>query len=145
MPECPTCARHLVRIHRARLERIWYVAVFRCPSCGFRVGSFHPFLFVNYSFIFSRHTRCIRCGSVYVHRALKRDPIEATSKHVFSWFWRTLGAPLNKCPGCRLQYYDWRPPHPGSPSLSFSNKKQSPECSKTGQMMNSLTTLIRVS
>ena len=33
------------------------------------------------------------------------------SKHPLSWMFRLLGAPLNKCPSCRLQYYDWRPPH----------------------------------
>ncbi len=46
-------------------------------DCGLRVGKFHPWLFSNFRFIFSRYTRCIRCATEHVHRGSKRDRIDS--------------------------------------------------------------------
>jgi hypothetical protein len=62
------------------------------------------------TFLFSRRTHCIRCGTADVHRLSKRDRIDSVSNSLASWLMRLSGAPLNKCPSCRLQYYDWRRP-----------------------------------
>jgi len=112
VPYCPKCRGPLKRIHRGFFHRRVYSALYACRDCHSYVGHFHPFLLSTYRFIFSRYTRCIRCGSDNVHRMYKRDRIDNFSKNPLSWLQRFLAAPLNKCPACRLQYYDWRRPRP---------------------------------
>jgi len=87
--------------------------MFRCTKCGHALKRLHPIVDANLSFVFSRYTRCIRCGTPRVQRLKKRDRIDSMSKNLTSQLLRLTGAPLNKCPACRLQYYDWRPPQPG--------------------------------
>lgn len=118
MPQCPKCGGHLVRTHRRRFQKIAYTAVFRCRKCDYQVGKFHPWLIANYRFLFSRYTRCIRCGTEQVYRASKRDRVDYVSSHPLSMLLHLTGAPLNKCPGCRLQYYDWRRPRLTAPAES---------------------------
>ena len=108
MPECPKCAGHLVRIHRGYFRKIVYSALFRCRRCGLRTGEFHSGLSSNFQFVFSRNTRCVRCGTYDVRRGSRRDRIDGVSGHPLSLLQHILAAPLNKCPACRLQYYDWR-------------------------------------
>src|SRR6266542_1368572 len=112
MPEAPSCAHHLVRTHRRPLQKLVFSEVFRCTKCGADVKRLHPILDLELSFVFSRYTRCIRCCTPRVQRLKKRDPIDSVSMHITSQLLRLTGAPLNKCPACRLQYYDWRPPQP---------------------------------
>lgn len=114
MPQCPKCGGYLVRIHRGTFRKIAYSALFRCRQCGFRTGKFHSWLSSNYRFMFSRYTRCVRCSTYNVHRGSKRDRIDGVSRHPLSLLQHILGAPLNKCPACRLQYYDWRRPQPSA-------------------------------
>jgi len=98
-----------MRVHRNYFERLIYSEVFRCPKCDNRVSATHPYARVTLRFIFSRHTHCIRCGTPFVQRSTKRDRVDSISSHVLGRVQRVLGAPLNKCVACRLQYYDWRP------------------------------------
>ncbi len=109
MPDCPGCGRHLMRAHRRPLQKILYSDAFRCPKCGYRLNRSRVTLSPTVSFLFSRHTSCVQCGSLNVHRMAKRDRIDSISKSPVTWLFRLSGAPLNKCPTCRLQYYDWRP------------------------------------
>lgn len=110
MPQCPNCARSLMRVHRKPLERLIYSEVFRCAKCGHDLKRTRIRLRVNIEFIFSRHTRCVRCGTIHVHRSAKLDRIDLPSKSIFSRLQHLVGAPLNKCVACRIQYYDWRRP-----------------------------------
>jgi hypothetical protein len=64
---------------------------------------------VRFRFLFSVHSCCVGCGSESVHQIEQRDPADALSNDVLGLFQFLLGAPLKKCPDCRLQYYDWRP------------------------------------
>jgi predicted RNA-binding Zn-ribbon protein involved in translation (DUF1610 family) len=121
MRQCPSCGGHLTRKHRASVEKVLYSDVFRCPNCDYRLKRLHPSLDSNLSFVFSRHTHCVNCGSDNVHRLQKRDRIDSMSKHPLSLLFRLTGAPLNKCPSCRLQYYDWRPVHT-EPAAAGSGK-----------------------
>jgi hypothetical protein len=99
-----------MRTRRAFLEKALYSDVYRCSSkCGYRLRRLRPSLNSNVSFVFSRSTCCISCGTDRVHRMERRDRIDSMSNHPLSWLFRLSGAPLNKCPNCRLQYYDWRP------------------------------------
>ena len=113
MPACPVCGGHLTRSHRRPLQRLYYTDLFRCRGCDYEGGRLHPFLQNNVHFVFSRRTRCPRCGSLDVHRLEKRDRVDSLSKNLLSRVQRLVGAPINKCPACRLQYYDWRKPKPG--------------------------------
>jgi len=48
-----------------------------------------------------------------VHRTAKRDRIDSFSKNVVTVIQGVFAAPINKCPACRPQFYDWRRPRPG--------------------------------
>ena len=63
---------------------------------------------MNFGYLFSPYTHCVRCGTISVTRAAKRDRIDSVSRNILSRIQHLLGAPLNKCAACRLQYYDWR-------------------------------------
>jgi hypothetical protein len=101
-----------MRTRRTRLQKLVYSGTFGCTLCEHRVKYLHPFIDYTLTFVFSRHTRCIRCGTPNVIRLAKRDRIDSMSKSLASLLQRLTGAPLVKCPGCRLQYYDWRAPAP---------------------------------
>ena len=110
MPYCPACDAPLKRTHRTALERVLYAEVLFCSKCDLRVRRFHPSVRTPTEFLFSRHTSCIRCGTLNVRRSHGHDRIDPVSNHLLSWIQRVLGAPRNKCSACRLQYYDWRRP-----------------------------------
>jgi uncharacterized Zn finger protein len=115
MPLCPKCGGDLTRRHRTLLQKIAYSDAFECRKCGARQRVVHRFVRVNARFFFSRYTHCIRCGTPRVHRTAKADRIDSVSNHVVSLMQRLMGAPVNRCIACRLQYYDWRPPPPRVP------------------------------
>jgi uncharacterized protein with PIN domain len=112
MTQCPACGGELKRTHRKVFQRMLYSDAYVCRKCGYRTARFHPFIRVNATFVFSRYTHCIRCGTARVHRMAKRDRIDSMSRHVLSLVQHLAFAPVNKCTACRLQYYDWRPPKP---------------------------------
>jgi hypothetical protein len=112
MPVCPRCGHHLVRTHRTALQKLLYSDTFRCTSCRLRVRNLHRIFNLNFAFYTSRYTHCIRCGTPRVERLAKRDRIDSLSHHPASALFHITGAPLKRCPSCRLQYYDWRPPVP---------------------------------
>ena len=115
MPACPSCTRSLTRSHRRLLERVIYAETYQCAKCGRRAARLYPGLAVLLTFVFSRYTHCIQCGSKRVQRTSMRHHVEAPSRHPVSRLLGLTGAPLNKCPRCRLQYCDWRTPRPISP------------------------------
>ena len=110
MPDCPSCGRHLAHAHRAGFQKFVYSDVFRCGRCGYRLSVQHAFLRVSVTFVFSRHTHCVRCGTPEVRRSVKRDRVDSVSNHPLSRILQLTGAPVNRCLRCRLQYYDWRRP-----------------------------------
>jgi len=72
---------------------------------------------VRFRFVFSRHSRCLKCGKTErVSRLAKRDYIDGFSKSPLSLLQGVMGAPINRCSACRLQYYDWRGPSPEAKS-----------------------------
>src|SRR5262245_52811090 len=109
MPLCPNCGHHLMRTHRTAFQKILYSDVFRCAQCRTTTKWIRAGLSIRYTFYFSRFTHCIRCGSPRIERMEKRDHIDSMSHHPYSHLLQLTGAPLKKCPACRLQYYDWRP------------------------------------
>jgi uncharacterized protein with PIN domain len=116
MPKCPECAKHMIRTHRSHIQKIVYTDTFRCPKCGYKFGTVRPWLRIKAGYIFSRFTRCVRCGTLNVHRSQKRDRVDRPTRQFLGRIQRIVFAPLNKCEACRLQYYDWRPPYPFQPA-----------------------------
>ncbi|HUR33202.1 MAG TPA: hypothetical protein VM032_05360 [Vicinamibacterales bacterium] len=83
-----------------------------CPQCGHRERSWRIPLETSATFIFSRHTRCIQCGSYRVRLLSGRDRIDSRSAHPLSVLLGLTFAPFLHCNPCRLQYHDWRSVHP---------------------------------
>jgi len=110
----------MAHVHRKLLEKLVYSDAYLCVRCNVRVGWYHSFLLaqlVRLRFVFSCHTRCLKCGKTErVSRLAKRDYIDGVSKSPLSWLQRVMGAPINRCSACRLQYYDWRRPSPEAKS-----------------------------
>lgn len=109
MRVCPDCGDRLQRIRRSPMQKLAYADVFRCQACARRIARPHATFVSNADFVFSRYTRCIRCGTRDVHRLTKRDGIDPMSRNLLSVFFRLMRAPIHRCRGCRLQYCDWRP------------------------------------
>jgi hypothetical protein len=99
-----------MRTHRTFIEKVLYSDVFRCPACNNSVVRSRLLLGVHPRFLFSRYSHCVRCGTPNVHRSAKRDYIDSVTGGFLGRVQHVLGAPVNKCLACRLQYYDWRPP-----------------------------------
>jgi hypothetical protein len=108
MPQCAHCGKHLVRAHRTPFQRLVFEDVFQCTKCGYRLERWRPIARVQVTFIFSRYSHCVQCGTSKVHRLTKRDRVDSISTNVLSLLFGFSGAPLNKCTACRLQYRDWR-------------------------------------
>jgi hypothetical protein len=99
-----------MRTHRTVVERVFYSDVFICPACNRSVARPRLILGAHPRFLFSRYTHCVQCGTPDVQRKAKRDYIDSVSGRLLGRVQHLLGAPLNKCLACRLQYYDWRRP-----------------------------------
>ena len=116
--KCPDCGGGMSRTHRRRLEKAVYSDAYVCSRCKTRVGWYYPsllFFLVQFRFMFSWYSRCVRCGrQESVSRLEKRDHIDSVSKNPLALFQRLLWAPVHRCSPCRLQFYDWRPPRPSS-------------------------------
>ena len=116
--KCPVCGGGMTRAHRRLPEKVVYSDAFACSRCKVRLGWYHPFVFLilrQFRFVFSCYARCVRCGKQEsISRLEKRDYIDSVSKNPLALFQRLLGAPINRCSPCRLQFYDWRRPRPGS-------------------------------
>ena len=112
MRTCPKCGQGMMRAHRTRLQKVLYSDAFCCSNCPYRDVWLRPTIDVNLSFFFSRFTRCVRCGTDKIHSLRERDQLDSMSKHPTSLLFALTGAPIRKCPYCRLQYHDWRPPAP---------------------------------
>ena len=110
MVHCPNCGWELKKTHRTVFQKLIYSGAFVCPRCGLRTRRVRARIRVTAIFLFSRFTHCINCGSPRVHRLAKRDRVDTMSHHPFSVIQHLIFAPLNKCPNCRLQYFDWRAP-----------------------------------
>jgi hypothetical protein len=92
------------------MQKIVYSETFHCTHCDRRLSRMRYNLNAILTFAWSRHTHCIRCGTPNVHGLKKRDRIDSVSYHPASLLLALTGAPLRRCPSCRLQYHDWRRP-----------------------------------
>lgn len=106
----------MAHVHRKRLEKLVYSDAYLCMRCNVRVGWYYPFVqmsMIQFQYVLSWYSRCLRCGRTErISRLAKRDYIDGFSKSPLSWAQKMMGAPINRCSACRLQYYDWRRPSP---------------------------------
>ena len=109
MLACWHCGGELRHVHRRLHEKWFCTAVYTCAECKLRIRCLRRWPTSDICFVFSKNTSCIRCGTSEVERLSKKDHIDPVSRHFFSLLFRVLGAPVNECHFCRLQYYDFRP------------------------------------
>ena len=114
MLHCSRCGKRLVRVHRSALEKLLWSEMYQCSDCNHREGSYHRHLYAHWRFLFSCHSRCIRCGSEAVQRLKKRDKVDGFSQNPLALMQVLVGAPVNRCSPCRLQFFDWRKPREGA-------------------------------
>jgi hypothetical protein len=103
-----------MRVHRTPLEKFVWADMYECLKCNRRVGTYYSSLYGPWRFLFSRHSRCIRCGSETVQRLVKRDKVDHFSRNPLALIQAPTGAPVNRCSPCRLQFFDWRMPRLGA-------------------------------
>lgn len=108
MLERPHCAHQLSREHRGPLQRLIYKELYECKHCHRQVGRLYPTLSGTLGFIFSTRTLCVKCGNERVQRRIKKDRADLVSRHPLSLLFGLTGAPIYRCPTCRIQYRDWR-------------------------------------
>ena len=103
-----------MRVHRTIVEKLVWSDMYQCSGCQRRVGTCHRALYAYGRFLFSRYSRCIRCGSEAVQRLNKRDKVDGFSQNPLALVQALTGAPVNRCSPCRLQFFDWRKPRAGA-------------------------------
>ena len=114
---CPKCGSRVARVHRALFHKLLYSQRFKCLECEARTGRLRRVFADQLStlrFVFSKWTRCPRCESYGVYRLNQPDRIDSFTSNPVALVQVIVGAPKNKCPLCRLHYYDWRKPKPKS-------------------------------
>jgi len=111
---CPTCGATLERVRRSLIGRLLFRKVQACGACGCRIREWRVPFEDALTFLFSRHTRCIECGSARVRCLATRDRIDRMSNHPFSVLCALGFAPIYHCSPCRLQYHDWRRADPAA-------------------------------
>ena len=110
MPKKCSCGHGFIRVHRTRFQRLLYSDVYQCKHCGQIARTLHRWMGVTFRIVFSLHGQCTRCGGDRVHRMDRRDSVDGFSKHPLSLVQGLFFAPILKCPHCRLQFHDFRPP-----------------------------------
>jgi hypothetical protein len=102
------------RVRRSLVSRAIFRRVLHCGACGHHVRQWRKPFEATRTFVFSRHTRCVQCGSSRVRRLPERDRIDRMSTHPVSLLLALTAAPIYHCNPCRLQYRDWRSIGPDS-------------------------------
>src|SRR6266702_3789315 len=110
MPKKCSCGQGFFRVHRTIFQRLLYSDVSRCRHCRCVSRTLHRWMSVTFQVVFSLRGRCTSCGGERVLRMDKRDSVDSFSKHPVSLLQSLFFAPLLKCPDCRLQFHDFRPP-----------------------------------
>jgi len=111
-PICRDCGGQLARVPRTLADKLIWSEIYACPTCKRRTGTYYRFLYAHCRFMFSRHSRCIRCGSEAVRRLMKRDEVDGFTHNPLGLILALTAAPINHCNSCRLQFFDWRNPRP---------------------------------
>ena len=117
---CPRCGALLDRTPRPLVGRALFRKVLRCPKCGYRQREWRVPFESTLTFVLSRYSRCVQCGSYKVRRLNGRDQIDRVSVHPLSMLLALTMAPFYHCNPCRLQYHEWRPVHPSARTESKS-------------------------
>ncbi len=109
---CPRCGATLERTPRSLAGRVLFRRVLLCQKCGYRQRHWRVPFEASLTFLVSRYSRCIQCGSYRVRRLNARDQIDRVSAHPLSMLLALTLGPFYHCNPCRLQYHDWRSVHP---------------------------------
>jgi hypothetical protein len=77
---------------------------------------------------FSIHVQCPRCWSENLKVFSKRDYVEGFQNGFLRRIQGWMGAPLNYCERCRLQFYDARPRRRKDPTGGEQSQGSEPSC-----------------
>ena len=100
---CSLCGDEMRRTQRSFLERLRFIAIYTCRSCGSKEGVSRL-----HALKISRYARCPECHSTRLRVLKRRDRIDRFIRNPFRLAQSILGARLYHCPGCRLQFHDLR-------------------------------------
>jgi predicted Zn finger-like uncharacterized protein len=103
VPSCATCGHETVRTRRNSFQKLYTLAIFKCPKCDDRFYLRRKFLG-----IFGRYVQCPKCGTMNLSKFKNIDRIDRVNKNPFRLALSIVGAPLYHCTFCRLQFWDWR-------------------------------------
>ncbi len=119
---CPECGGRVLRSHRKRWERLFWVAALRCRSCS------HRFLITSRALTFSAGpwVRCPRCGTTEITRIPEPDPVDPMHAHWLNSVRRLLHGKLYHCRYCRIQFYDLRKRSPQRAGTAPGDRSAAP-------------------
>jgi hydrogenase maturation factor HypF (carbamoyltransferase family) len=101
--KCGHCGGRLRRIHRTWLERLSFMAKYRCRQCQSTETVPHP-----YRFHLGKRCRCHRCGTYRVTKLKARDKIDPMETGLLNLFEKIAGGGVYHCKFCRVQFWDRR-------------------------------------
>lgn len=103
MKKCACCGGKVWRVHRTFLDRLKYMAIYRCRECKALLPVPR-----RYRHRLGKHSRCPKCGTLRVTKLKERDRIDPMSGGLINLLQRLAGGGLFHCRYCRIQYYDRR-------------------------------------
>jgi hypothetical protein len=101
--KCGRCGGKLRRVHRTFLERLSFMAKYKCRDCQSAESVPRP-----YRFHFGARCRCHRCGTYRVSKLKVRDKIDPMEGGFLNLLERWAGGKLYHCKFCRIQFRDRR-------------------------------------
>lgn len=109
MSACTVCGQEVVRTKRNFVQRLYTLAIFKCPRCDQRM-----YLRRRFFSIFSWYAQCPKCGTRGLSKLKSRDRVDRLNKNPLRLLLAVVRAPLYHCTFCRLQFWDWRSRQPGA-------------------------------
>jgi DNA-directed RNA polymerase subunit RPC12/RpoP len=93
----------LRRIHRTFLERVGYMAIYRCKSCQEEQAMPR-----RWRYHLGSEVRCPQCGTERLTKLKSPDRIDPMQTGFLNLLERLLDGKLYHCRFCRIQFYDRR-------------------------------------
>jgi hypothetical protein len=126
--KCGRCGGKLRRVHRTFIERLGFMAKYRCKECKALEVVPRP-----YRFHLGGRCRCHKCGSYRVTRLKVRDKIDPMERGFLNVLEKWAGGRLYHCKFCRIQFWDrrkWAPSGSVAPSAE-PVAKRAPDTQRT--------------
>jgi DNA-directed RNA polymerase subunit RPC12/RpoP len=103
MHKCAHCGGRLRRVHRTFLEKVGYMAIYRCGSCHNE-----QVVLRRWRYHLGPQARCPQCGTLRLTKLKRADPIDPMYTGFLGFLERLMHGKLYHCRYCRIQFYDRR-------------------------------------